>query len=622
MKPAQIARHLATDLVLWYAAPAIFLFVYIRAYSAPVQAVVPHLLVLAMPLSALLLARLTFSTVFSNAFLSRAVSAVVLCALVGSQLVYYAIVIVGLHSWGGVVAWDVIPTCFAQAPQLADALGIPPLLTLGAILLVFAGLLAACWLYLRRFDWTAPAVRKVSGWTSGVLISCSYAILAIAIYEFRATPWTDVSEPVSLTLFAQEAGAEELEGHHMDRLTAKNIDRSEEAARVEYVPAVGGSRKNVILIVVDALRPDHMGIYGYGRDTTPNLSRLASKGVVRVVSGVHSSCGDTICGLLSLSSSKFPRRFSFHPFTLQQVLRRNGYRIHMILSGDHTNFYSLKKYYGKVDSFYDGTNAQAQGYFINDDQFLVDQVAAMPDWDGAPAMFQFHVMSTHILRMKERAPGKFQPATRYLFPKSADTGPGGYQIETATNFYDNGVVKTDAIIQDLLTKLQSKGYLRNTLVVITADHGESLGEHGLFSHTNSVREQLLRIPLLMISYGYTPERPTDVRAFSSQVDIAPTILAECGLPAPATWSGRALQEAGDPDFTYFEQRTYVGLIDHRDPGNVLKYWVDASSGVEHVFNLSADPAEDSNVTDTTAPARIREWRLRTLSGNGVALAQH
>lgn len=621
MKPAQIARRLATDMVLWYTAPAIFMLVYVRTYFAPVQSVIPHLLVLAMPLSALLLARLTLSRLCANVLLTRFASATILCALVTSQLIYYTIAIVGLHSWGGVVAWNVIPTCFTQAPQLADALGIPPLVTLSALLLALAGLLLACWLYLKRFDWTAPAVRLVSGWTSGVFISCSCAILAVAIYGFRFTPWTDVLEPVSLTLFPDADGLE-LENHHLDKLTAKNIDISDEAAREAYVPAAGRSRKNVILIVVDALRPDHMGIYGYHRDTTPNLSRLAAQGAVRAITGVHASCGETLCGLLSLSSSKFSRSFSFHPFTLQQVLRRNGYRVHMILSGDHTNFYSLKNYYGAVDSFYDGTNAKAQGYFINDDQFLVDRLAAMPDWDGEPAMFQFHVMSTHILRMTEKVPGKFQPATRYLFPTSADTGPGGYQVETATNFYDNGVIKTDAIIQKLLTTFERKGYLRNALVVITADHGESLGEHGLFSHTNSVREQLLRIPLLLISYGYTPERPTDVRAFSSQVDIAPTIIAECGLPEPGTWSGRALQEPGGPDFTYFDQKTYVGLIDHRDAGNILKYWVDTSSGAEHVFNLSADPAEDSDIVGTIPAALKREWQLNTLSVNGAALAKN
>lgn len=612
-QPAQIARRFASELLLWYSVPAVFLLAYLHVSSATVQAVVPHFLVFTAPLGALLLTRLAVSAVCSNAALSRFIASILASAFLGSLLVYYALVFVGLHSWGGVIAWGVIPTCFAQAPQMADAVGIPPILTASLLPLAYAGLVAACWLYLKRFDWTRAAVERFSGGTIGIFVACGFAILAVEIYEFCATPWTEVSEPVSLTLFPQ-ADAAELEGHHMDRLTAKNIDALEDAAREAYVPGATGKRKNVILIVVDALRPDHMGVYGYGRDTTPNLSRLAKEGTARIVTGMHSSCGDTICGLLSLVSSKYPRRFSFHPFTLQQALRRNGYRIHMVLSGDHTNFYGLKSFYGAIDTFADGTTAEKQGYFINDDQFLVDHVAAMPDWDGVPAMFQFHVMSTHILRMSETVPGPFQPAKRYLFRSGHDTGPGAIRDESATNFYDNGVVKTDAIIEALLATLQRKGYLRNALVVITADHGESLGEHGLFSHTNSVREELLRIPLVLISYGYEPERPVNVRAFTSQVDIAPTILAECGLPAPGSWAGRALQEPASPDFTFFEQKVYLGVIDHRDPRNVLKYWLDTSAGTEHAFNLSSDPAENTDVLAGTPPDRRQEWRLHALTG--------
>jgi hypothetical protein len=103
---------------------------------------------------------------------------------------------------------------------------------------------------------------------------------------------------------------------------------------------------------------------------------------------VHASCADTICGLLSLSSSKFPRNFSLHPITLHEVLRRNGYRLHLILTGDHSYFYSLKGFYGEVDDYFDGT--QAHGYFINDDQLALDRLAQTPAFDGTPAMFQFH----------------------------------------------------------------------------------------------------------------------------------------------------------------------------------------------------------------------------------------
>jgi hypothetical protein len=86
------------------------------------------------------------------------------------------------------------------------------------------------------------------------------------------------------------------------------------------------------------------------------------------------------------------------------------------------------------------------------------------------------------------------------------------------------------------------------------------------------------------------------------------------LRAPSTWSGLALQQPDGPDFTYFEQKTFVGLIDHRDPGNVLKYWADSDSNTEHAFNLSTDPTEHIDVLQHTLPALRQEWRLRALTG--------
>ena len=130
----------------------------------------------------------------------------------------------------------------------------------------------------------------------------------------------------------------------------------EDAARAGYRPNPAAARRNVILIVVDALRPDHMGVNGYARDTTPNLSRLAKAGVVRNIGVAHASCSESSCGLLSLASSKYVHQFSSRPFTLQQVLVQHGYRIHLILGGDHTNFYGLKESYGKVDSYFDGSD--------------------------------------------------------------------------------------------------------------------------------------------------------------------------------------------------------------------------------------------------------------------------
>ena len=611
-----------------------------------------------LPLIAILLARLLIARFVPHVPLSRVISSVLTASVLVMLLLYYTLVLVGLSSWGAVISWDVIPSFLSEAPELADVMGFPRYLVYSLAALICAAVVALTWRYLARFDWAAIAAPRLNSSAWAVIVGCGLGGLTVGGYVLASGGGTNALEPLSLTLFPKAGNAIDLEGHVIDRLRASiqdrledaaraanppppvlrakayielskqqvdfeghvvdlaaagTQDRTDETARADYAAADTRARPNLVLIVVDALRPDHMGIYGYDRDTTPNLSKLSRSREVRVIRGVHASCADTICGLLSLSSSKFPRNFSLHPITLHEVLRRNGYRLHLILTGDHSYFYSLKGFYGEVDDYFDGT--QAHGYFINDDQLALDRLAQTPAFDGTPSMFQFHVMASHVLRPREKTPGRFQPAASYVIRQGKDTGAVSSPDPSATNFYDNGVVRSDEVIAGFLATLGRKGYLKKALVVITADHGEALGEHGMFVHANSVREQVLRIPLVLIAYGYHPQ-PLLPRVVPAQVDIAPTLLAELGLPRPATWVGHPLQEPVEGQLVYFEEHEDSGVIDSRDPHNTWKYWLNSRSGAEHAFDLTVDPDENHDAIGE-APAPLKaEWRGR--AGSTVA----
>jgi arylsulfatase A-like enzyme len=390
-------------------------------------------------------------------------------------------------------------------------------------------------------------------------------------------------------------------------------DEAEDRARAAYVPAVVAHPRNVILIVVDALRPDHMGIYGYARDTTPQLARLQRAGLVRLAPPMRAVCASSFCGLLGIAASRYVHQFSERPITLQEVLRRHGYRVHLMLGGDHTTFYGLKQSYGAVDSYFDGRSNGVIRY-INDDRTLLDHLAGFPAWDGRPVMLQFHLMSAHLLGRRDPAVARYSPAVPYAVLPGRDR-------ESALNYYDNGVLQADATIAALLETLGRKGYLKNTVVAITADHGELLGEHGLYQHANSVYEEVLRVPLLLLSYGYRPSRQLEPRRLASQIDLAPTLLAELGLPRPATWLGRPLQDALPPDFLYFQELADVGLYDLRDPAAVWKYWIDGRTGKEYAFNLSRDPGELVSAPASAPPGALTEWRRRVMERSGVGVGQ-
>src|SRR6185295_14362554 len=120
----------------------------------------------------------------------------------------------------------------------------------------------------------------------------------------------------------------------------------------------------------------------------------------------------------------------------------------------------------------------------------------------------------------------------------------------------------------------------------------------------------------LLSYGERAALPLDTSYPASHVDIAPTLLAELGVPRPDTWTGMALQQPRARDFLYFRERWETGLVDTRGTA-AWKYWRDARTGREYAFDLSADPSERHNAIAAAPSQRRREWRLRVLATDSV-----
>jgi glucan phosphoethanolaminetransferase (alkaline phosphatase superfamily) len=598
-------RWVLWDVVAWVFVPLLFLFAYIEQHSAPIDSLLPHLrLVLVILLGAALL-RIVFARTMSGTAPSQVAASLVVAMLALFLYSYYGLVLIGLQTWGQVISIDLITSYAMQLHGLADALGIPMILGTGVLGLVYVLLVVVVLAYLRRFDWTAVLIRPLDRRLSTGILLLGGVLFIAEILHFLIAPATHDAEPIGTTLFPSE-WTHSIHRHAFDRLSSEQLDRAEDMERQKYRIQPAVSRKNLILIVCDALRPDHMSLYGYARDTTPHMRMLEGSGMMRKISGVRSTCGESACGLQSLVSSKFVFQFSSRSITLQQVLKLHGYRINMILGGDHTNYYGLRALYGVVDSYFDGS--QAKGYFMNDDRLVLDKASSLSDWDGHPTMLQFHFMSTHVIGKRHDASMVFLPAASYgrLQLHTADN------IERSVNFYDNGVIQFDAMLNELLAILKSKKYLENSLVVITADHGESLGEHGMFFHGNGVYEEALRIPLVLVAYGYEPPPFYSGRPAVSQVDIAPTILRELGMDVPATWAGVPLQDADSREFTYFQEGRYMGLIDQRDPHNIWKYWRNEKDKTQYAFNLTLDANEQINVVNRLAPAYLGRLQLKLI----------
>jgi glucan phosphoethanolaminetransferase (alkaline phosphatase superfamily) len=576
---------LAASSLLFALLPAVFSAVYVEVLGAPRTALAAHAQVAGLVWLALFAVRASIHALpLARAWRDR-LSAFAIALVVVAASTYYALVVVGLVYWGRVISVALLTTYFAHVPDLLAALEIPAALGVLGVATVFLVIWGIALAYIKRCDWIAPLLQRRSPLFIVLVLAVPLASIAgIRASELEHTGWARLGEPLSLTLYPEQAEAGRV----------AELDRLEDAIGAAYRPQPAARTPNVILIVVDALRADHMSVLGYARPTTPNLERLKRAGSMAVASSSYAVCTSSTCGLLAIANSRYADEFPSRPIGLPAVLRHHGYRIHMILSGDHTYFYGLRNAYGPVDSYYDGVSQSAR--YVNDDRLILDRVASLGPWDGKPVMFQFHLMSSHALGKRFDDTPSFGPSENYaktvFLRDSPDTR------DRAVNFYDRGVLQADRVIHELLELLGQRGYLREAVVVVTADHGEALGEHGLYSHTTGVLNVQLRIPLLMITLGQVRITPAPVSALLSQIDVAPTLADAFGMPIPASWSGRPLRLVGPAREIFFLEAQREGLVQGSADGRIYKYWIDRRTGKEYAFDLTGDPAERRNIAPT------------------------
>jgi arylsulfatase A-like enzyme len=378
---------------------------------------------------------------------------------------------------------------------------------------------------------------------------------------------------------------------------------ADRAAGLDYRVPADFRRRNVIVIAVDCLRGDHLSFRGYPRETTPFLASLARAGKFHQVGFAVANGNDSPQGIRAILNSRYPHHHNLHNFRLQDLLKRAGYRTHLLGSGDHTTFGGLRKHYGpNLDVFLDGFAHQS--YSINDDRGLVESLATLPAAGPQPAFFYFHLMSAHTLGLREPAFTRWHPSVVTIpWP---DMILGRIDRDVMTNTYDNGVLQADHYLEQIFALLKSKGYLEDYVAVITGDHGESLGEHGHYGHTRYLFAEDITVPILFLESGPADYGPMP---FGTHVDISATLLDRLGLPRPARWAGRSLYQAAPPELAFAVSTREPGgraVLLRRD-GHLYKYLFSGRklrAFQEHLYDETADPGERQNLVKNPAYGQL------------------
>ncbi|HET7294083.1 MAG TPA: sulfatase-like hydrolase/transferase [Vicinamibacteria bacterium] len=344
---------------------------------------------------------------------------------------------------------------------------------------------------------------------------------------------------------------------------------------------------NVLLITIDTLRADAVGAYGASRASTPMLDRLAAGGVR--FDNAHAHNVVTLPSIANILSGRYPHehgvrdnsgfRFPAGSPTLATLLKERGYR-----TGAFVSAFPLASRFGL-----------GRGFDVYDDSFV--------DRETRPAFLLQERRAPETVALAQR----FMAQSREPFlcwvhlyePHFPYEPPEPFASRFLDAPYLGEVAAADAALAPLLAPLLEAGASGRTLVVFTADHGESLGEHGESTHGIFAYEATLRVPLVL--YQPSSVAPRVVIAPVRHVDLVPTILDALDLPVPAGLPGRSLVPLAtgrplDPAPSYFEalsgrlNRGWAPL--HGVLHGGLKY-IDLP--VAELYDLASDPHETRNL---------------------------
>lgn len=276
-------------------------------------------------------------------------------------------------------------------------------------------------------------------------------------------------------------------------------------------------RPNILLVSIDALRADHLGSYGYRRKTSPALDGMAAAGVRFAMA--YTPCPSTRCALPALHTGRYASTLGALDGggipTLAQVLARAGYDTAAITCCERFAVARRERVgFAHLDATADSVRMRQAGQDNAD--VVVDRTL---EW----------------LRGRERSRPYFAWLHLYEphFPYAAPSGPvfGSGEADR----YDAEIAAVDAQLARLLAAVEPQ-----TIVVVTSDHGEELGEHGIRFHARSLYNAVVRVPLVMRVPGVAARV---VDAPVSLVDVMPTLLDLAGVEGPPGMNGRTLGPA-------------------------------------------------------------------------------
>ena len=363
--------------------------------------------------------------------------------------------------------------------------------------------------------------------------------------------------------------------------------------------------RHILLISIDTCRADYLSCYGYPRKTTPNIDAVAQEGVL--FKNAVSPVPLTLPGHSSMLTGTIPSYHGVHDnegyklgqshVTLAEILRRNGFTTGAIISA-----FVLDSQFG-LDQGFDSYNDEFEEEIENT---IINQRRG-----GEVSRFAVNWLVEHKSE-------KFFLFLHYFDPHSRYEPPEPFASFYRENLYAGEVAYADYCIGQVIAKLKELGLYDSTLIIITSDHGEMLGEHRELTHGYFVYQSAIKVPLIIRLPGQTKSRR--INRLVGLIDIVPAICNLLGLEVPSGVQGKDLS-------AYFDGKRFLAPERHLYCESMYptKYKANSILGVvtdrfkyiqttrPELYDLLEDPGESNNLMkQRPQQARVLQGRLREI----------
>lgn len=349
---------------------------------------------------------------------------------------------------------------------------------------------------------------------------------------------------------------------------------------------------DIILISIDALRADHLGVYGSARATSPHIDALAAEGVV--FDAAYCPTPHTSYSVTSLMTGKYMRPL-----------------LALGLGEDSETWAAILRKYGyKTAAFY-----PPAVFFIDEDRFASFEDRAL-DFEYSKIEFADPAQRASQVDayLQKAAPDVplflwvhfFEPHEPYVMH---DAHRFGGDHPTDVDAYDSEIAAADEGIGNIVAAIRAQR--PRAVIILTADHGEEFGDHGGRYHGTTVYEEQVRVPLIVVAPNVTPHR---VSVPVQTIDLLPTVISALGIPRAPRIRGRddgvAIAKGAIDDGFAFTETDTMTLVAKKHDRLICTRSVDACA----LYDVASDPHEQHDIAPAN-PDRVQALRVL---GVGVA----